>query len=75
MKYPKNAVKVTEEDFWISCPHCEMQMEMIEREEKPYGKDTEYVPSHYCLEDDGTLDEDSEEHTMYILENNFWIKY
>ena len=69
MKYPKEIVKVKEKDFWISCPHCEIQMEMFERDEEPYGKDTECVPPHYCF----PLDDDVD--TMWCLEDNFWIRY
>ena len=30
-KYPKNAVDVNKDSFWISCPHCGFQMEMWEK--------------------------------------------
>ena len=71
-KYPKNAVDVNKDSFWISCPHCGFQMEMWEKDVKPYGKDTECVPTHFCSD----LNEDAiDGDTMYILEDNFWIRY
>ena len=67
MKYPKNAN--SNDGFWISCPHCSIELEMWEKETQPYGKDTECVPTHYCF----PLDED--EDTIWLLEDNFWIRY
>ena len=70
MKYPKNAN--SNDGFWISCPHCSMELEMWEKETQPYGKDTECVPTHICSDfNNDAMDGD----TMYILEDNFWIRY
>ena len=69
MKYPKDAVDVKESDYWIACPHCNFEMEMHESNEEPYGKDTEFVPPHYCY----PLSEEVD--TMWLLEDDFWIKY
>ena len=68
-KYPKDAVNVNKDSFWISCPHCWHQMEMLERDEEPWGKDTECVPPHYCYPLSDDID------TTWILEDNFWIRY
>ena len=67
IKYPKD--DVLKDDFWIACPHCGFEMEMHERDDKPYGKNTELVPPHYCY----PLDEDGD--TYYELKDGFWIRY
>ena len=68
-KYPKDAADVNKDSFWISCPHCEIQIEMHERDDEPYGKDVECVPPHYC----SPLDDDVD--TTWMLENNHWVRY